>query len=172
MQRFGSRKTAGSRALQLIPLALAFLAAASRSEEQPKEKPALAVIVHPNNTVTDLKLEDLRAHVLLEKKFWPNGRRVVLLLRSSQSVEQQILLDSVYKMTAEQLRKHWVAKLFAGEISAIPSVVRSSTAAGAIVSKSESAISVVLASEVPQGVRVLAINGKKPGDSGYELVGK
>jgi hypothetical protein len=87
------------------------------------------------------------------------------------SGEYDVLLQKVYRMDNKKLQKYWVRRLFAGEISAKPSYVPSAKAAGEQVLKSEGAISVVSAKEVPEGVRVLLIDDKRPGDDGYPLVG-
>ena len=50
--------------------------------------PAIAIIVHPQNTAPDPTLEELRALFTLERQFWPNGHRVVLLLPAANSAEK------------------------------------------------------------------------------------
>ena len=135
-------------------------------ETVPSGEP-LALIVHPKNTAENLSSDEVHAFFTLQKQFWPSGKRVVLFLRTSSYPAQKMLLEKVYKMTSEELRKYWVSKVFAGEIPAIPTVVRTAAAASAAVAKLEGAISVVRLSEVPEGLRVLTIDGKKPSDPGY-----
>lgn len=148
----------------------------SENRETPEPEPeparvALAVIVHPGNPVTNLTLAELRAILRAEKQFWPDRSRSVLFLRPSSSPEMAILLEHIYRMSPQALQKYWIGKLFAGEIPAKPSIVPNSAAAGARVRSSEGAIAFVLASEVPEGVRVLTIGGSSPGDAEYPLVG-
>jgi hypothetical protein len=131
---------------------------------------AVAIIVNPKNTASDPSLGELRALFTLERQFWPDGHRVVLLLPPSGSVERQALLTRVYGTSESELRKRWVAKLFAGQIPAIPSVVPASERVAALVQQSRGAIAAVRAHEVPPGVRVLAIDGKRAGDPGYPFV--
>ena len=152
--------------LGLLP-AVSFTA----DETAPSGEP-LALIVHPKNTVENLSNDELYTFFTLQKQFWPNGKRVVLFSRASSSSAQKALLEKVYRMTSEELRKYWVGKVFAGEIPAIPSVMRSAAAASAAVGKLEGALSIVRLSEVSEGVRVLTIEGKKPGDPGYPLLEK
>jgi len=154
----------------LIPFLIGFLPAVSLDADDagPAGDP-LVLIVHSMNTVKDLSRDDVRAFLSLQKQFWPSGKRVVLFLRPSNSATQKTLLEIVYKMTTEELRKYWVGKAFAGEIPAIPTVMRTAAAASAVVAKFEGAISIVHASEVPEGVTVLTIDGKKPKDPGYLL---
>lgn len=155
------------RILLLAPLVVG---AAGAAETGPKKTVAVAVVVHAKNPVTDLSLNELRAILRMERQFWGNGKRAVLYLRPSESVEQGVLLDKVYRMSAEKLQKYWVTKLFSGEIPAKPSYVPNSESAVSRVRSSEGAISVILATDASEGVRVLTIGGAKPGDKGYPLV--
>lgn len=162
------------RALAIASVAGLFLAGQAQEEKPPEKaaRVAIAIVVHPNSKVSDLSLRELRAILKLEKQFWPEGKRVLLFQRPSKSPEGRVLLETVYNLTEEELRKAWVQKLFAGEIPAIPAVVRNRDGAITAVKKNEGAITVVLAGEVPEGVRLLAIDGKKPNEAGYPLVGK
>lgn len=129
----------------------------------------VAIIVHPGNGCPDPSLEELRAIFTLRRQFWENGRRIVLILPASNSVEKEALLKTVYRLSAEELRKDWARRLFAGEIPAVPSSIRSSETATAAVRRVPGAISAVPAKPIPSGVRVLAIAGKRPGEPGYTL---
>jgi len=144
---------------------------AARSEPPSDEVPVLAVIVNPKNSTTNLTFNELRPYLKLERQFWPNKERCTLLLRPSSSPEMKILLEEVYRMNADELRKYWVGKVFRGEIPARPAVVPTAEAAGTRVRKVPAALTVVLADQMPEGVRALTIDGKKPGDPGYRLVG-
>jgi hypothetical protein len=161
----------GSLALVLLAFASSYhcTARADRPPEH-KDRRLLAVIVHPDNPTTELSFDQLRALFTLEKQFWPNGKRCILFQPPRGSVTKEILLERVYKKSEEELKKYWVAKLFKGEIIALPSVVRTSKAAGAIVRKMEGAVSAVPVDEIPEGVLVLKIDGKSPSDPGYPLV--
>lgn len=141
-----------------------------QAEQAPAAAPvALAVIVNPKNPTTGLTFTELRSHLKLELQFWSNGERATLFLRASDSEETKILLAKVYDTGARELRKYWIGRVFRGEIAAAPTVVPTAAAAGARVRDSEGAFSIVLATEVPDGVRVLTIDGKRPGEVGYPL---
>lgn len=164
----------------LLVLALGLLtigatAAANRAPREGRgagreEPDALAVIVNPKNPTTNLSFTQLRSYLKLEQQFWPSKERVELFLRPTRSTEMELLLSEVYRMSSDELRKYWVGKIFRGEIDARPAVIPTARAAGARVSKIEGALTVVLASEVPAGVRVLSVDGKRPGDADYPLV--
>lgn len=155
----------------LLLFACAALAAA-RAEDPPKKEPLeLAVIVHPKNPVTKLSLAEVRMYLKIEREYWPNRKRCDVYLPQPSTDEYDVLLQKIYRMSHKKLQKYWVRRLFSGEISAKPSYVPSAKAAGEQVLKSEGAISVVAAKDVPKGVNVLLVDGKKPGEEGYPLVG-
>ncbi|MHC4938849.1 MAG: type 2 periplasmic-binding domain-containing protein [Planctomycetota bacterium] len=163
--------------LLFAPLAVA-LADDKKPEgdkKKPEKKPAeiaLAVIVNEKNPVKKISFSELRSYMKMRRQFWPNRKRCDLYLPKRASDTYKILLKKVYKTTDKKLQKYWVRLLFAGDIPAKPSVVTSPKAAGTQVKKNEGALSVVPANQVPKGVRVLPIDGKKPGDKGYPLIGK
>jgi len=145
------------------------------SSGTPGEAPAprgitLAVIVHPDNPVTGISFNELRAYLKLERQFWPNNKRCQIYLPPSDSPEGAYLLANIYKLSQRKLQKYWVRKMFSGEIPAKPSYVPSARAAGLQVLQNQGALSVIDAAQVPDKVRVLAIDGKKPGEEGYPLV--
>ena len=149
----------------------------TKKDEAPRPKKDdgllhLAVIVNKKNPVADLQFSELRAFMKLERQFWPNRRRVALYLPRSNTAEHEILLDKIYKMSTKKLRKYWILKMFSGEIPAKPAYVPSAKAGVKKIRASVGAVSVVRLADVPKGVRVLRINGKKPGQPGYPLVGK
>ena len=132
----------------------------------------LAIIVHPDNPIQRLTLDQLRSYFRLEHRFWPDKNRVDLYLPSSKSPASSLLLERIYRMSKLNLRKYWVGKVHRGDITREPATVPSASMALSRVTKSRAALSVVLFSEVPdKGVRVLAVNGKVPGDRDYPLTG-
>ena len=136
--------------------------------KQPPAPPELAVIVNLTNPTTGLTLAELRAHCKLEVQFW-DGERAQLFLPRYDTPEMKILLQRVYGMTPSELRKYWIGRVFRGEIPAEPTVVPTTDAAVKRVRDRAGAFSVVMAKDVPEGVRVLTIDGKRPGEAGYAL---
>jgi hypothetical protein len=130
---------------------------------------AIAIIVNRENEVPDPSLSELRAMFTLERQFWPDGRRIVLLLPPNNSTPRAVLLRQVYAMSDFELRKYWVGQLFRGAIPSIPSILPSIEAMTAAVRDSKGSMSAVPASVVMPGVRVLRIDGKSPRDPGYPL---
>ena len=76
-------------------------------------------------------------------------------------------LEKVYKMSEAQYRQYWVAKVFRGEATDGPRVVLSNEEAVDLVSVLDGAITVVDAADVPEGLKLLRIDGHLPGDPEY-----
>lgn len=164
----------GTEVVRSAALLLALsIAVDGLSQEPPAKQPPaaqeLAVIVNQTNPTTGLTLAQLRAHCKLEVQFWDGGERAQLFLPRYDSPEMKILLDRAYGMTPRELRKYWVGRVFRGEIPAEPTVVPTTDAAVKRVRDRAGAFSVVMAKDVPEGVRVLTIDGKRPGDPDYPL---
>ena len=132
---------------------------------------AVVVIVNTANSCPSPTLLELRDILSLRQQYWKDGRRVILILPASGSLEKSVLLKTVYRTTDDVLRRDWAQRLFTGEIPAVPSSLRSPAARIGAVKHSLGAISVIPASEAPPGVRVLSIDGKLPGEPGYPMLG-
>ena len=146
----------------LLALALRLMAAAPEAED-------LAVIVHPGNPVQELSSSELREILRCERQHWRGSGRIYLVLPASGSVEKELLLRRALGMNEDQLHRLYLSKLYAGEISSFPRVVVSWTAARRVVARAQHAIAVIPASAVADDVRVLRIQGRRPGEAGYLL---
>jgi len=129
----------------------------------------LAVIVHPQKGISGVSAAELREMILMQRQHWKGGGRIYLILPQSGSPEKDVLLKRVLKMTEEQLRRHYLGKLYGGEIAAFPTVARSGAEARRTVSLAPSAIAVVDAGGLGPSVKVLRVQGRRPGDAGYLL---
>ena len=160
------------RTVAAVVLLFGALVTAARADEMPAARRAVAVIVNPSNPTTDLSLDQLRAIFALEHQFWANGRRIVVLLPPLASPERATLLQKVYAVTEAELRKSWVARLFQGDIPAVPAVLRAGTSAVSEVAASQAAVAVVDAEIATKlgAVRVVRIDHLLPSDDGYPLV--
>ncbi len=160
----------------VLPGALAVHAdeiVADSSQSSVKPKPiSYAVIVHKKNPVKGISFSELRAFMKLDRQFWPNKKRCEVFLPGRKTGAYKLVLERIYKMKHKKLQKYWVRKLYAGDIPAKPSYVPSAQAASAQVKRSLGGLSVVRSDRVTKDVRVLTIDGKKPGDAKYALTEK
>jgi hypothetical protein len=90
-------------------------------------------------------------------------------VRGPVAAERTLLLEKIYQMSEAQFRQYWVAKVFRAEATAGPRVVLSNEKTVELVGVLPGAIALVNADDVPEGSKVLTIDGLKPGDKGYAL---
>lgn len=148
----------------LAAAALVFAGSAARAAE-------LAIVVNPQNPVTELSARELREVLLMERQHWRGGARVYLILPESGTPEKDLLLRKGLQMNEDQLRRHFLTKLYGGEIPAFPGTAASPAAARRVVAHAPNALAVVDSSTVDGTVKLVRIDGRRPGDPGYLLAG-
>lgn len=146
------------------PAALLFVFAAS-----PALAGDIAVIVHPEVAVDDVTFAELRKIMLGDRQFWASGQKVTLIVAEPVDSGRSVLLERVYKMSEQQFRQFWIARVFRGEVSDDPKVVISSEGVIEMVSVLVGSIAFVDNDDIPAGVKILRIDGLLPGDEGYSL---
>ncbi|MFN8094818.1 MAG: hypothetical protein U0599_21820 [Vicinamibacteria bacterium] len=129
----------------------------------------LAVIVHSGNAVDRLTTRELRESLLMERQHWRGGSRIYLILPETGTGEKELLLRRGLRMTEDQLRRHYLSKLYAGEIPAFPGTASSAAAARRLVARAPNAIAVIAGPTSDPAVKVVRIDGRRPEDEGYAL---
>lgn len=129
----------------------------------------LAVIVHPRVSVTNLPLTELRRIFMGERQTWTSNLKVNLVVPKTGSAEREMMLKQIYSKNELQFRQHWIAMVGRKEALAGPKEAPIQELAVRFVRQTPGAIALVDASEIPNGVRLLTIDGKKPGEAGYAL---
>jgi hypothetical protein len=129
----------------------------------------IAVVVHPDVQVENLSFTDLRRVLLGDRQFWPSGQPVTLIVRAPVAAERTLLLRKVYAMTEPQFRQYWIAKVFRAEATAGPRIVVSNNELVEMVGVLPGAIALVDADDIPAGLKILKIDGRRPGEKDYAL---
>lgn len=129
----------------------------------------IAVIVHSDVAVDDLSFSELRKIMLGDRQFWPSGQKITLIVAEPVDAGRSVLLQKVYNMSEQQFRQYWIARVFRGEVAEDPKVVISSEGVIEMVGVLSGSIAFVDFEDVPAGVRVLSVDGLRPGDAGYAL---
>jgi ABC-type phosphate transport system substrate-binding protein len=129
----------------------------------------IAVVVRPDAPVDDLTLSQTRRLLLGEQQFWNSNLRVTLLLRAPAARERDVVLRVIYRMSEAEFRQYWISKMFRAEAASGPKVVYSNEMATELVNALPGSVAFVDASQVPKGLKVLKIDGKLPGQTGYPL---
>ena len=131
----------------------------------------IAIIVNPQSSVDEIRFDDIQT-IFKQESQYLDGRRVSLILRETGSPEMEMILKNVYRMSSDELKKFWLAKLFKGDISRLPKVLESNEAVRRSISRSPNGVGFIAAPFVNGSVKVLRIDGKLPGEAGYILNGR
>src|SRR3984893_9003854 len=129
----------------------------------------IAVLVRPDVPVDNLTFDELRRLLLGNRQFWSSNLRVTLLVRAPGAREREVVLKTIYQMSEAQFRQYWIAKVFRAEATSSPRIVYSNEMAAELAVAIPGAVAFVDASQVPQGLKVLKIDGLLPGEKGYPL---
>lgn len=131
----------------------------------------IAVIVNEDVPVEDLSLVELRRIFRGERLFWAGDMTITLLAPPRGSRERRVLLGKVYERGSEaEYRSFWINKLFDKEGQTAPKVTGSPQMSAGLVRQIPGAIALVPADRIPRGVKVLRIDGRRPGEAGYPLL--
>lgn len=156
----GSRLTAGALALTLL-FGLALPTEAVGGD--------IAVVVRPDTPVSDLSLAQTRKLFLGERQFWTSNLGVTLLVRAPVARERDVLLKVVYRMSEGEFKQYWILKMFRAEAVEGPKIVYSNQMTAELLAALPGSVAFIDATQVPKGMKVLSIDGKLPGQTGYPL---
>jgi len=150
----------------IVGCALAAMAFAPVSTSNSSD---IAVIVNPSTPVSNLSLAQLRSILNGDRRSWDMKTPAVVLMRVPGSHERSVVLERVLRQSESDYKKFWVGKIFRGEAINEPPIAPSPGLALDYVSSVEGAISFVDSTQVQSRVKMLKIDGKLPGESGYPL---
>jgi hypothetical protein len=145
-------------ALAVLSLLLVALPTAARAQ--------VAVVVNRANPITRLTLEQLRRLYLGTSTTFASGAPVTLVESPAVRVG---FYRRVLGMTDEQVKRHWVGLVFGGEGASPPKDIAEPTELRRFVANHAGAIAFLPLDDVDDSVKVVAIEGAKPGDANYPL---
>jgi ABC-type phosphate transport system substrate-binding protein len=129
----------------------------------------VALVVHPDTPVSSLTLAEVRKVFLGERQYWSANVPVVLLIRAPVARERSVVLKTIYQMSDSQFKQYWIAKIFRAESASAPKVVYSNDMANELVTAIPGAIAFIDTREVRPGAKVIRVDGRLPGETGYPL---
>ena len=129
----------------------------------------IAVVVHPDTPINNLSMAEVRKVFLGDRQYWSTNVPVVLLIRAPVARERDVVLKRIYQMSDAQFKQYWIAKIFRAESASAPKVVSSNDMANELVSAIPGAIAFIDAREVRPGAKIVRVEGKLPGEPGYQL---
>ncbi len=145
------------------------LAAAVAPVPSAAQASPVAVVVNAKAPVDSLSLGELRRLFLGARQFWGDGTRVTLLVLPEGNPARDVSLRLVYQMGEGEYRQYWVAKIFRAEVASGPKIVYSVEQGRRVVAATPGAILLLPAAAVDGSVKVVRIEGRRPGDPGYPL---
>jgi|HubBroStandDraft_5_1064220.scaffolds.fasta_scaffold68581_2 ABC-type phosphate transport system substrate-binding protein len=128
----------------------------------------VAVIVNPNNPVSNISLSDLKKIFSGEKHSWPGGAAMKPIVRAPGSHERIALLRML-GMSESEYKQYWTAQVFREAADAEPMTVPSFGMMKEAMQAFPGAIGMVDAQNLKPGMKVLKVDGREPGESGYPI---
>ncbi len=132
----------------------------------------LTIVVPKNNPTDGLSMAQLRKLVLGDVHTWPDKSNVTLISTDQESTIFKCLLSTVVRMSLPEYKKYLLSAEFRGDEALRSKTVDTGVTALKTVATFTGAIAVVDTGSVGAlagTVKVLSINGKKPGEPGYPL---
>jgi len=128
----------------------------------------IAVVVNAGTPVTNLSMEDLRKIFSGDKRSWPGGGAIKLVVRGPGTLERLALLR-LLSMSEADYKQYWVARVFRGEADAEPMMVPSIGMQMEALKAFPGAITLILFRDVKNGMKVVKVDNLSPGAPGYAL---
>jgi len=129
----------------------------------------LAIIVNTSNPVDNLSMSELRHVFLGERRHWPNGRRITLVMMEPGEPERKALIREVCQMNESDFSRHFLHGLFTGEVFVSPKTLASPVGVRKFIFNVPGAIGYVRATDVDSSVKVIRVDGRLPDDKEYSL---
>jgi hypothetical protein len=128
----------------------------------------VAVVVNSSSRLTNLSLDDLRKLFAGERRTWPGGVPVKLIIRAPGCHERFVLLK-LLGMKEGEYKQYWSAQTFRGEAESEPFTAPSLGMTLEAVRIFPGAITLIDIRDVKSGIKILKVDGRMPGESGYAL---
>lgn len=157
------RSTAAALTLWMGALAGLAIPAASAPPETD-----VAVVVNATNPVVTLGIGELRKIFAGEKRTWPGGRPIQIIVRVPGTHEREALLK-LLGMSEAEYKRYWTLEVARGEVTGEPAAVFSNGMEKEAVSAIPGAIALMEARDVKGEIKVVKINGLLPGSPEYPL---
>lgn len=130
----------------------------------------LAVVVNPKNSVSNVSSEDLRKILAGEKRSWPGGVPIKIIVRAAGCPERLVLLR-ILGMSESEYKRYWTGQVLRGEADSEPLTVFSFGMVKEATMVFPGAIGLVNAQNLKPGMnlKIIKVDGHMPGDTGYPV---
>ena len=130
--------------------------------------PDVAVVVNSSNPVVTLSFGELRRIFAGEKRTWPGGLPIKLIVRVPGTHERMVLI-MLLGMSEGDYKQYWTTQVFRGEATSEPVAVFSNGMEKEAIVAIPGAIALMEARDVKPGIKVVKVDGLLPGAHGYPL---
>jgi hypothetical protein len=128
----------------------------------------VAVVVNSENPVSTLTVGDLRKLFAGEKRSWPHGVPVKLIVRAPGCRERLTMLK-LLNMSESDYKQYWTGQVLRGEADSEPWVVPSVGMQREALKTFPGAVTLVDAKDVKPGMKIVKLEGLLPDEPGYPL---
>lgn len=128
----------------------------------------VAVVVNEKNPTTQLRSAELRQIFSGEKHSWAGGVPIKIFVRAPGANERTALLR-LLGMTESEYKQYWTAQVFRGEAQSEPTALFSNGMQKEAIVAYPGAVALVNAQDVKPPMKVLKVDGRIPGETGYPL---
>lgn len=132
-----------------------------------EQSPRLVVVVHASVPVENLSMIELREIILGQRRFWPNGERIELVVEASASPARQAFVEKISGMTEAKFQHYWTSLIFSHKATRPPRNAPDRRLALALVNAVPGALALVEEGALPDNVKVISVDGQFAGASGY-----
>jgi hypothetical protein len=157
------------RSLILVTLTVVATCSEMPDFEKMKKTDDLAVVVNANNPVQELTVAELRKIVNGERQFWSGKTQILLVLKSDDTPETQLLLGRTIHANGAEFNKIWTERVFRGDATKAPLRVPSSGMLVQVIRDYRGGIGFVAGHDLPPDLKIVKIEGKLPGEAKYFL---
>ena len=155
--------------LIVVSILLLMMSPAGRAQCAPGH---LVVVVNKANSTDSLSMAQLRKLMLGDVRGWPDHKPVTLVTRDFSSKVFECALAAVVRQSVTDYRRYVMNAEFRGEEPIAIQTADSAASAAKIVASYQGAIAIVegnALNSIATAVKVVKVNGKAPGETGYPL---
>ena len=129
----------------------------------------IAVIVNKGNPISSLTMNQLRKIVLAQEGKWPAGGKIVVWTTAPGQPERAATLKIVCGMSETDYTLHFMHAAFNGDGGDQPRTTTSSALVRQAIAGAVNSVGFIWASQLDDSVKVVAIEGVRPGQPAYRL---
>src|SRR5215218_10367050 len=120
---------------------------------------SLTVISNQKGAPAGLKQTELRSILMGERQRWRNGNKIIIALMKTNTPVGKYTSEKVFEMTADELKKYWLALVFQGKADA-PVFFNSISELLTFVAENPGAIGIVDQTAPIASTQVVLVDGK------------